>query len=452
MPSRRRDDRRSPFVEATTPGQRQWAARRIARNELGAGGSARDLAVADINVGAWLSVREGSVRACRAPSRSCSPRAAAGRVPPFDDGGRDTKASLTDGGAETPAPKDAAVSDAARDDDARDAGTRDALAADALPPGCETGAFGEPTDLRCTGLYADWATRTVAAGVRQYDPGLHLWSDGASKTRWIYLPPGTKIDTSDMDEWAFSPGTKVWKEFVVGGVRLETRLLWKKPSGNWYFTTYRWAADGSSAPELTDGELNADGNSYEIPTQSACYDCHNGRMDRVLGFEAVALSSPQASGVTMATLTAGNLLTKPPSAPITIPGDAATAAVLGYLHMNCGNPCHNPNAGEAQNTNVWMRLAVATLTSPQTTDTWTTGVGVRANFAIAGLTSPQIFTPCDPDHSAAYYRMDHRDGVDGVLSGTQMPPIVSHEIDTDGVALVAAWLNGFPQCPPAATP
>ena len=27
-----------------------------------------------------------------------------------------------------------------------------------------------------------------------------------------------------------------------------------------------------------------------------------------------------------------------------------------------------------------------------------------------------------------------------------MPPIVSHQVDTDGVALVAAWLNGFPQC------
>jgi hypothetical protein len=370
-----------------------------------------------------------------------------GSSPAPTDGGRETKPSPTDGGAEKPAQKDASDFDATTKDGPGDAGAWDALAADALPPGCEAGSQGEPTDLRCTGLYADWATRTVARGVRQYDPGLHLWSDGASKTRWIYLPPGTKIDTSNMDEWTFSPGTKIWKEFVVGGVRLETRLLWKQPGGSWYFTTYRWAADGSSAPELTVGELNADGNNYEIPTQSACYDCHNGRMDAVLGFEAVALSSPQASGVTMATLTAGNLLTKPPSTPITIPGDAATAAALGYLHMNCGNPCHNPNAGEAMYTNVWMRLDVATLTSPQTTNTWTTGVGKPANFAVTGLTSPQIFTPCDPAHSAAYYRMDHRDGVGGVMAGTQMPPIVSHQIDTDGVALVAAWLNGFPQCP-----
>ncbi|HEY6475812.1 MAG TPA: hypothetical protein VI456_04470 [Polyangia bacterium] len=378
---------------------------------------------------------------------------------PTEDGGRDAKPARTDGGRDakpvrSDGGKDATVSDSGRDtmheDGASDA-ARDALAADALPPGCEAGPQGEPTDLRCTGLYADWASKTVAANVRQYDPGLHLWSDGASKTRWIYLPPGTKIDTSDMDEWAFSPGTKVWKEFVVDGARLETRLLWKRPSGNWYFTTYRWAADGSSAPELTDGELDADGNNYEIPTQSACYDCHNGRIDAVLGFEAVALSSPQAAGVTMATLTAQNLLTDPPTSPLTIPGDAPTAAALGYLHMNCGNPCHNDGNGEAANTGLWMRLGVATLTSPQATDTWTTGVGAHANYALTGVDAPQDFTPCDPDQSAAYYRMDHRDGVDGAMDGTQMPPIVSHQVDPDGVALVAAWLNGFPQCPSGST-
>src|SRR4051794_6171456 len=173
-------------------------------------------------------------------------------------------------------------------------------------------------ELRCTGLYSDWATKTVASGVRQYDPGLHLWSDGANKTRWIYLPPGTKIDTSDMNEWMFPPGTRVWKEFVVGGVRLETRLIWKRPSGAWYFTVYRWSADGaSSATELTTAEAAADATASDTPPKSAFYACHNGRLDAGLGFEGVALPTPQASGVTMAPLTAGNFLTAPPTSPLT---------------------------------------------------------------------------------------------------------------------------------------
>jgi hypothetical protein len=342
--------------------------------------------------------------------------------------------------------EDASGTDGSRDT-ARDAAAMDVVGADALPADCLIGDGGEPTELRCTGLYADWATKTVASNVRQYDPGLHLWSDGADKTRWIYLPPGTKIDTSNMDEWTFSPGTKVWKEFVVGGVRLETRLLWKRPNDSWYLTTYRWSSDGSStASELTTGELDADGNGFEIPTQSACHDCHDGRTDTVLGFEAIALSTPQASGVTMATLAAGNLLTDPPSGPLTIPGDATSAAALGYLHMNCGNTCHNRDNGSAGYTNLLMRLDVSTLTSVQTTDTWTTGMGASSLFAVAGLTQPKIFDPCNPNGSDAYYRMDHRDGVDGIPTGIQMPPKITHKVDTDGVAMIAAWLDGLPQC------
>ncbi|HTB61566.1 MAG TPA: hypothetical protein VLC06_27065 [Polyangia bacterium] len=391
-------------------------------------------------------------RLCEASAFALLLGGACGSSPeaPAHDGGADLRVP-GDSGIDRSSRPDAAEADGGRDATANDTATNDGSATDALPSDCQTGASGEPTELRCTGLYSDWATKTVAPDVHQYDPGLHLWSDGANKTRWIYLPPGTKIDTTDMDEWTFSPETKVWKEFVVGGTRLETRLLWKRPSGAWYFTTYRWSSDESSTTELTTGEVDADGNGYEIPTQSACYDCHNGRIDHVLGFEAVALSTPQASGVTMATLTASNLLTAPPAQPITIPGDATAAAALGYLHMNCGGPCHNRGGGEASDSGPYMRLDVATLASVQATDTWTTGVGVNALYQVDGLTNPQIFTPCDPAHSAAYFRMDHRDGVDGTADGVQMPPIISHQVDADGVDLIAAWLNGLSQCGGGAT-
>ena len=120
---------------------------------------------------------------------------------------------------------------------------------DAIADGgdCGFGPSGEALDLRCTGLYADWTAKKVSATALPYDPGLHLWSDGANKLRWIQLPPGTKIDTSLMDNWLFPVGTKIWKEFSTGAKRIETRLLWKSDAG-WYATTYRWSADESSAP------------------------------------------------------------------------------------------------------------------------------------------------------------------------------------------------------------
>jgi hypothetical protein len=316
--------------------------------------------------------------------------------------------------------------DAAGDDGAADASD------------CAVDLAGEPTELRCTGLYSDWASRTVAANVQVYDPGLHLWSDGAVKTRWVYLPPGEKIDTSNMDEWTFPVGTKFWKQFVVNGALVETRLLHKISAITWYPTTYYWAPDGSSATELTTGALNVNDAGYEIPSQSKCTQCHPGRADFVLGFEAVSLSSPGASGLPIGTLTSRDLLTAPPAAPITIPGTATESAALGYLHSNCGITCHNSGNGLAGSTGFFMRLNVSELASVAATDTYMTGWNVATKgFHVVS----ERIAQCSTDNSCVYYRMSHRDGEEDAAAGTQMPPIDTHKVDPTGEALLAAWIN-----------
>jgi hypothetical protein len=314
---------------------------------------------------------------------------------------------------------------------------------------CGVGAAGEPTDLRCTGLYSDWASKTVAADVKQYAPGLVLWSDGADKTRWITLPPGTKIDTSDMDEWTFPVGTKIWKEFRLAltdsstETRIETRLLWKQAPSQWYRTTYRWTADGASdAMELTDGELDVGGTGYEIPGQVECDQCHNGRLDGVLGFEAVALSSPEASGLTMQALVSQKLLTAPPTKPIVVPGNAIQSAALGWIHMNCGTSCHNSGSGAGRPSGFLTRLDVATLSSVKTTDTYKTGWNVPTqNFTIADAAVTYRLHACDTGSSAAYSRTAVRTDVDGTPSNVQMPSIDTHRVDVPDLATMAAWIN-----------
>jgi hypothetical protein len=348
-------------------------------------------------------------------------------------------------------PTDATVEGAATDagDGASDS------AVDGGVTGCALDNASESTELRCTGLYADWPTRTIAPGVVEYDPGLHLWSDGAVKTRWVYLPPGTTINTSNMDEWTFPNGTRFWKQFVVDGVLIETRMLHKAPAfadagpyvGTWYLTTYQWSADGTSTSELLVGQMNVNDAGYEIPSQAKCSTCHLGRRDDVLGFEAVSLSSPDAGGLPMSALVAQGLLTDPPDAALTIPGDPTQAAALGYLHANCGVPCHNTGGGEANSTGFHMRLLAAELGSVQATDTYTTGWGQpTAGFHIPGDPTTIRLAACDAPQSCVYYRMDHRDpfsdaGFDTLQTPTQMPPIDTHLIDPTGLATVAAWLN-----------
>lgn len=376
---------------------------------------------------------------------SCNPTDTG--VPGKDASGKD--GSIGDAGPGSDA-SDAAEGDAdATSHDAGDAA--DAADAGSLFPDdggdCGVGATGEPTELRCTGLYSDWDAKTVVPGNTMYDPGLHLWSDGADKTRWISLPPGTKIDTTDMDEWTFPVGTRIWKEFRLPlgdagtETRIETRLLWKLSTTQWYRTTYRWSADGeSSATEEINGEMDAGGTGYEVPSVAECNACHNGRLDGVLGFEAVALSTAGATPVTMQTLAADGLITTAPSSPIVIPGNAVESAALAYLHTNCGTACHNAN-GAASFTQFYMRLDVGTLASVQTTNAYTTGWNVATTNFFIDSGPTDRFHACDLAESCAYFRPDHRDGLNGTPAGTQMPPIDTHVIDDAGVSAIAAWIT-----------
>src|SRR5438132_1116401 len=114
-----------------------------------------------------------------------------------------------------------------------DAAVQDVLASDAAPDADPN----NPGTLFETGLCVDHACMQISPGVHAYSPRFALWADTASKRRWIYLPPGTQIDTTDMDHWLFPTGTKLWKEFTrddANGmpVRVETRLVWKQGPTN----------------------------------------------------------------------------------------------------------------------------------------------------------------------------------------------------------------------------
>ena len=79
-----------------------------------------------------------------------------------------------------------------------------------------SGAPALPEQLHDTGLFAPGQPDRLGAGVESFEPQHPLWSDGASKRRWIRLPPGTAIDARDPDRWRFPRGTKLWKEFSHG--------------------------------------------------------------------------------------------------------------------------------------------------------------------------------------------------------------------------------------------
>jgi len=289
------------------------------------------------------------------------------------------------------------------------------------------------TRLSETGLYSDFAARTLAPGVRPFRPTHFLWSDGSEKERWIRLPEGTQVDSSDMDHWRLPIGTQVFKQFSLGGVRLETRLIQRygpEPEDFW-MGAFVWLADGSDAVLAADGAQNVLGTPHDVPNVNQCLACHQGEPGRLLGFSAVQLSG-EREGVTLASLIREGLLNAPPPAGTSYaaPGDATTAAALGYIHANCGH-CHNPNGPGFLANDMQLRLSVDART-PEETSVYRTAVGQPLS-ASPGSRFVFRIRPGFPEESAIWHRMMVRDV-------TQMPPIATEFPDPQGLEMVASWI------------
>ncbi len=390
----------------------------------------------------WAVAIMGSVATGASFLDACSSTSSG--AAPSPDGGSSDASVNADGFAEAATSVDSSVVDAGADadDSAADAPSEGGSA------GCPTDG-GIPEDLLCTGLYSDWATKTISPDAVAYTPALVFWSDGAVKLRWMYLPPGSTIDTTDMDNWVFPIGTKIWKQFALNGQIVETRLIWKT-SSEWTFLDYRWSADGSSAQRFDDGQTNVNGTTYEIPSTEVCFQCHAGRKDSVLGVDLIGLGAPGAQGITLATLAGqGRFTQAPKSLNVTIPEDSTqkAAAALGFLHVNCGSSCHNV-AAAATASHLYMKLLASELypsdggpVKVSQLDTYTTTVGVTAASMPNGMFYLRI-APGDSAHSLVPLMALSRDIDAGDFS--PMPPLVSHIPDDAGVALVNAWIDALP--------
>jgi hypothetical protein len=303
-----------------------------------------------------------------------------------------------------------------------------------------------PQHLECTGLYSDFTNKVTDASALSYAPGVVLWADGATKNRWLYLPPNSKIDTSNMDEWVFPVGTKVWKEFQVSSKRIETRLYTKASASTWLWTTYQWTSNETDAVRNDAGVTNVVG-SYEIPKHGDCDGCHVGRGDKLLGVEAIALSLSTAQGASLDFLAKNSKLTAPPAnTTAALPEDVTgkAAAALGSLHIGCGVSCHNQNPSSLANSSgVYMRLPAATVLAGTATvtalDTYTTTANMTPTSASYSTYANQGYKRLLPGDASKTLIV----AITNLRGPGQMPPIVTHVVDTQSVQALTDWVNAL---------
>jgi hypothetical protein len=299
-----------------------------------------------------------------------------------------------------------------------------------------------PETLSATGLYADIGNKTLGAEIQPFTPQYELWTDGADKARWVYLPDCGPIDTSDMDEWSLPVGARLWKEFSLNGARIETRLIERTGSGDndFIFAAYLWDQAENEAARVPLGVTDAKGTMHDVPDETACRRCHGavagggGKPSRALGFSALQLSH-NGAGVTLDSLTQAGQLSVPPSGTYAVPGNSVEQAALGYLHANCGN-CHNHSSEGISQVHLHFWLVVGA-TTVNTSETYLTAVG-QANTLFTDQNVTARIEPGDPQASSVWFRMSQR------ANNAQMPTLGTEVVDATGLAAVEAWIASLP--------
>ena len=311
---------------------------------------------------------------------------------------------------------------------------------------------GEPAaTLAEYGLFEDEAARAPAAGVIAYDLSTPLFSDHASKHRFVFVPDGRKAAYREDEVLDFPVGTVLVKTFAFApdmrapedGERYrETRLLIRKAEG-WAAFPYVWNEDQTEARYAPAGDwLEVDfidpagvaqSIDYRVPNQNQCKTCHQlGDTIAPIGPKARNLNHVGPHGANqLADWAARALLTGVPDEVEVLPAafDASVpleARARAYLDVNCAH-CHRAE-GSASNSGLWLGWEVDEPVK----------LGVGKHPTAAGRGSGNgivVIEPGLPDASIMVYRMDSSE------AGVAMPELGRAMIDDEGVELVRAWIS-----------
>jgi uncharacterized repeat protein (TIGR03806 family) len=321
-----------------------------------------------------------------------------------------------------------------------------------------------PARLSEIGAFSDLADLTPAAGLIPYSVNSPLWSDRATKQRWMAVPndgtfdsPQEQIQFDPSREWDFPEGTVFVKHFELpldteretGSVRLETRFFIIGEGGKGYGLTYRWDEAGTDAILLGGGssdqfDISENGQpafrqTWDFPSREQCMSCHNSNANFVLGVKTHQLNGTHfypglgRSINQLAYLNQLGLFRQPIEDPAVYPRsyriDDPTAdlelRVRSYLDANCSF-CHRLQG--VATTNMDLRLNIPLVLQNL----------INAPTA-SSFSDPSrlIVEPGSHETSEIWIR-------DASDDEHRMPPIASNLVDEVYVDALAEWIDQLP--------
>lgn len=308
------------------------------------------------------------------------------------------------------------------------------------------GGVTAPTLLSQTGCVIPADPTLPAAGLVGYEINAPFWSDGASKERLFALPDGTSFTAGPDGEWSAPPRTVTVKNFRLGGQLIETRLLMRQANGDWAGYSYEWNAAQSDATLVgaAGKDVQVGGQTWTYPGRTQCLQCHTQAAGFLLGLETQQLNRSatyRQTGTTAHQLTtlsaaAVGLLTPAiadPNARARLPdpfgNEPLGARARAYLHTNCAM-CHRPGGP----TPVPLDFRASTSLAG------TNACDQDATTGTFGVPGGKIIAPGLPASSVLLARVGSRE------LNQQMPPLASHVVDAEGLALLNAWIAGLAGC------
>lgn len=267
-----------------------------------------------------------------------------------------------------------------------------------------------------------------------YDVNSPLFSDYATKYRFVWMPPGTSAIYHPTEAFTFPAGTILVKTFAYDTL-IETRLLVHAKSG-WVGLPYVWNREQTEAtleaaadPTVVHWRQNT--IDYIIPNMNQCKGCHDKSKTMVpIGLTARNLNrNNQLADWTRL----GYLKGAPKEAPkLPVWDDPSTGSVearaRAYLEINCAH-CHNPQ-GPANNTGLYLTAAQ--------TDPLRLGlckVPVSTGRGSANLLFDVV--QGKPEESILVYRMESTE------PKILMPELGRTLVHKEGVALIRQWIAGM---------
>ncbi len=301
---------------------------------------------------------------------------------------------------------------------------------------------GMPRNLSEFGFFADLPGQKGADRVAAYSLNTPLYSDGAAKQRFIYVPEGKQLRENGGQLLEFPVGSAIIKTFdfeIDGEVRLiETRVLLHRSDG-WIALPYKWNAEQTDARLALAGArlpiTRSDGSeiSYRIPNKNQCKTCHS-KDGKVI---PIGPKARNMSGLWLTMMDEVGMLNLAPSSS---DGDRLPKwgkrylssdenVARAYLDVNCAH-CHQPG-GSASNSGLDLRWEQE---DPH-------AIGIRKPPVAAGRGSGGRMVsiePGNPDASILLYRMKSTE------PGIAMPELGKGTVDPEGVDAVHAWIEGMP--------